>query len=93
MACRELARNYDSLFLCAICFEHKTQYILLHAPYSGTLWYFDISVICPLKSRRVDFVTIPPYFYSSRFCEILLYNCQLVVIMYELIYVVQATHR
>ena len=25
-------------------FEHKTQYLLIHAPYISALWYFDILV-------------------------------------------------
>ena len=50
---------------------------MLHIP---TLWYFDISVIYPHRVRRVKFVITTPSLYSSNICEILLYNCQLVVL-------------
>ena len=51
------------------------------------LWYFDITGICP---HRFCIFKYPHVSYSSNICEILFYNRQLVVIMNELIYVVQA---
>ena len=61
--------------------------------YRGVPLYFDISVICPHRFRIVKFVMIPHDLDISNICEILLYKRQLVVIMYELIYVVPAAHR
>ena len=61
--------------------------------YRGVPLYFDISVICPHRFRIVKFVIIPHDLDNSNICEILLYKRQLVVIMYELIYVVPAAHR
>ena len=56
------------------------------------LWYLGISLICPhifLSQNCYNSTCL----YSSNIGEILLYNSQLVVITYELIYIVQAAHR
>ena len=42
---------------------------------------------------KPNLLQYPHVLFSSNICEILLYNRQWVVIMYELIYVVQAAHR
>ena len=63
---------------------------MLHGP---AFWYFDTSVMCPRRFRRVKFVIIPRVLYSSsNICEVLLYNRQLIAMMYELIYAVQTAH-
>ena len=67
-------------------FEHKTEYLSIHGP----LWYFDISA--PIDFVESNLLLYPHVLYSSNICEILLYNHQLVVLMYELIYVVQVAH-
>ena len=78
-ACREPAGSYDKTTRTAICFEHKTQYILIRAPYIPALWYFGTSVIYPPWFRWVKLVVKPHVLYSSNICEILLYTRQLVV--------------
>ena len=42
-------------------FEHKTQYLLIHAPLTH-MGYFDTSVTYPQCFRRIKFVVIPPHF-------------------------------
>ena len=54
--------------------------------YIPALWYFDISVKCPHRFRRIKFVIKLHVLYSSNISEILLSNRQLPAIMYELIY-------
>ena len=61
MACREPARKLWQLCKVLIVFEHKTQYLLIHAPLPD-LWYFDTSVMYPQWFRRVKFVVLPPRF-------------------------------
>ena len=136
-ACREPAGSYDKTTRTAICFEHKTQYLLLRAPYTRIMVFWHISNIPPHPHphptphpppppppqpptphpptpppppppphphhhphlphptpppmiRRVKLVVIPHVLYNNNFCEILLYNRQLVVITHELIYGVRA---
>ena len=36
-ACRELAKDYNTLPELLYVFEHKTEYILIHAPYTRTV--------------------------------------------------------
>ena len=63
---------------------------ILHIP---ALCNFDTSVLYPQWFRRIKFVIIPHVLYSSHINEIFLYNRQVIVITYELIYVVPASHR
>ena len=42
-ACREPAGTYDKTTRTAICFEHKTQYILIRAPYTRIVVFWHIS--------------------------------------------------
>ena len=85
-ACREPAGSYDKTTRTPICFEHKTQYLLIRAPYTRIVVFWHISKIPPWLGR-VKLVVIPPHvLYSNYICEILLYNWQLVVITHELIY-------
>ena len=59
-ACHEPAGSYDKTTRTAICFEHKTQYLLIRAPYIPALWYFGTSVTYPPWFRWVKLVVIPP---------------------------------
>ena len=45
--CREPAGSYDKTTRTAICFEHKTQYILIRAPYARIVIFWHISNIPP----------------------------------------------
>ena len=62
-ACREPAGSYDKTTRTAICFEHKTQYLLIRAPYTRIVVFWHISNI-PRHPwfRRVKLVVIPPRF-------------------------------
>ena len=57
-ACREPAGSYDKTTRTAICFEHKTQYILIRAPYTRIVVFWHINNIHPWF-RRVKLVVIP----------------------------------
>ena len=62
-ACREPAESYDKTTRTAICFEHKTQYLLIRAPYTRIVVFWHISNIPPPPwFRRVKIVVIPPRF-------------------------------
>ena len=64
-------------------FEQKTQYILIHAPYTRMVVFWHISNIPAIF--LVKFVIIPLCFALKNIFEILLYSCHLVVITYGLI--------
>ena len=69
-ACCELMGSYNRLPEVLYVFEHKSQYLLIHAP--SALWYSGILVTYPHRFRRVKFVIIPHVLYSSNISEILL---------------------
>ena len=48
---REPARSYDKTTRTAICFEHKTQYLLIRAPYTRIVIFWHISNIHPMISQ------------------------------------------
>ena len=50
-ACREPAGSYDKFTRTVICFEHKTQYLLIRAPYTRILVFSHISNIPPMISQ------------------------------------------
>ena len=92
-ACREPAGSYDKATRTAIWFEHKTQYLLIRAPYTRIVVYWHINNIPPMISQSQISCNTPHVLYSSNICEILLYNRQLVVITHELSYGVRAAIR
>ena len=47
-ACREAARSYDRLRDVLYVFKHKTQYLLIHASYTGIVVCWHISNIPPV---------------------------------------------
>ena len=51
-ACREPAGSYDKTTRTAICFEHKTQYLLICAPYTRIVVFWHISNIPPMILQR-----------------------------------------
>ena len=46
-ACREPAGSYDKTTRTAICFEHKTQYISIRAPYTRIVVFWHTSNLPP----------------------------------------------
>ena len=50
-ACGEPAGSYDKTTRTAICFEHKTQYLLIRAPYTRIVVFWHISNIPPMISQ------------------------------------------
>ena len=50
-ACRKPAGSYDKTTRTAICFEHKTQYLLIRAPYTRIVVFWHISNIPPMISQ------------------------------------------
>ena len=50
-ACREPVGSYDKSTQTAMCFEHKTQYLLIRAPYTRILVFWHISNIPPMISQ------------------------------------------
>ena len=57
-ACPKPAGSHDKTTWTAICFEHKTQYLLIRAPYTRIVVFWHISNIPPWL-RRVKLVVIP----------------------------------
>ena len=49
-ACCEPAGSYDKTTQTAVCFEHKTQYLLIRAPYTHIVVFWHISNIPPMIS-------------------------------------------
>ena len=70
-----------------------SRYLLIHAPFTHILVFWHISNMPPIYFVESNLFWYPHVLYSSNICEILQYNCQLVVITYELINVVRAAHR
>ena len=50
-ACRDPAGSYDKTTRTAICFEHKTQYLLISALYACIVIFWHISNIPPMISQ------------------------------------------
>ena len=53
-ACREPAGSYDKTTRTAICFEHKTQYLLIRAPYTRIVVFWHISKIPPWLGSQIS---------------------------------------
>ena len=62
-ACREPAGSYDKTTWTAICFEHKTQYHLIRAPYTRIVVFWHISNIPPMISQSQ--ISCTPTFYIA----------------------------
>ena len=63
-ACCEPAGSYDKTTRTAICFEHKTQYLLIRGPYSLIVVFWHISNIRPMISQS-QISCNPPTFYIA----------------------------
>ena len=89
-ACRESAVDCNTLPELLCVFEHKNiLYIYIFMLHIRALWYFDTSVMYPNDFVQSNLLKHPHVLCCSNICEILLYQRQLVVITYELIYVVK----
>ena len=60
-ACREPAGSYDKTTRTAICFEHKTQYLLIRAPYTRIVVFWHISNIPPMASQSLNSCNTPMF--------------------------------
>ena len=53
-ACREPAGSYDKTTRTAICFEHKTQYLLIRAPYTRIVVFWHTGYKGPVTRQNVS---------------------------------------
>ena len=60
-ACRKPAGSYTDCSRCYMFLDIKRNIFQSMIPIPP-LWYFDTSVICPHRYRRIKFVIIPPMF-------------------------------
>ena len=70
-ACREPAGSYDNTTRTAICFEHKTQYLLIRAPYTRIVVFWHISNIPPMNSQSQISCNTPTLYIAAIFVR----NC------------------
>ena len=68
-ACREPAGSYDKTTRTAICFEHKTQYLLIRAPYTPIVVFWHISNIPPMISQSQISCNTPTFYIAAIFVK------------------------
>ena len=68
-ACREPAGSYDKTTRSAICFEHKTQYLLISAPYTRIVAFGHISNIPPMISQSQISCNTPTFYIAPIFVK------------------------
>ena len=68
-ACREPAGSYDKTSQAAICFEHKTKYILIRAPYTRIVVFWHISNIPPMISQSQISCNTPTFCIAAIFVK------------------------
>ena len=68
-ACREPAGSYDKTTGTAICFEHKTQYLLILAPYTRIVVFLHISNIPPMISHSQISCNTPTFYTAALFVK------------------------
>ena len=68
-ACREIAGSYDKTTRTAICFEHKTQYLLIRAPYTRIVVFWHISNIPPMISQSQISYNTPTFYIAAIFVK------------------------
>ena len=68
-ACREPAGSYDKTTRTALCFEHKTQYILIRAPYTRIVVFWHISNISPMISQSQISCNTPMFYIAAIFVK------------------------
>ena len=68
-ACREPAGSYDKTTRTAICFEHKTQYLLICAPYTRIVVFWHIRNIPPMISQSQISCNTPTFYIAAIFVK------------------------
>ena len=68
-ACREPAGSYDKTTRTARCFEHKTQYLLIGAPYNRIVVFWHISNIPPMISQSQVSCNTPTFYIAAIFVK------------------------
>ena len=68
-ACREPAGSYDKTTRTAICFEHKTQYLLIRAPYTRIVVFWHISKILPMIGQSQISCNTPTFCIATIFVK------------------------
>ena len=68
-ACREPAGSYDKTTRTAICFEHKTQYLLIRAPYTRIVVFWHISKIPPMIGQSQISCNTPTFCIATIFVK------------------------
>ena len=68
-ACSEPAGSYDKTTRTAICFEHKTQYLLIRAPYTLIVVFWHISNIPPMISQSQISCNTPTVYITAIFVK------------------------
>ena len=68
-ACREPVGSYDKTTRTAICFEHKTQYLLIRAPYTRIVVFWHISNIPPMASQSQISCNTPAFCIAAIFVK------------------------
>ena len=68
-ACREPAGSYDKTTRSAICFEHKTQYLLIRAPYTRIVVFWHINNIPPMISQSQISCNTPTFYIAAIFVK------------------------
>ena len=69
-------KNHSAFYLCydkttraAICFEHKTQYLLIRAPYTRIVVFWHISNIPPMISQSQISCNTPTFCIAAIFVK------------------------
>ena len=68
-ACREPAGSYDKTTGTTICFEHKTRYLLIGAPYTRIVVFWHISNIPPMISQSQISCNTPTFYKATIFVK------------------------
>ena len=68
-ACCEPVGSYDKTTRTAICFEHKTQYLLIRAPYTRIVVFWHISYIPPMISQSQISCHTPTFYIAAIFVK------------------------
>ena len=66
---REPAGSYDNATRTAICFEHKTQYLLIRAPYTLIVVFWHISKIPPMIGQSQISCNTPTFCIATIFVK------------------------
>ena len=61
--------SYDKTTRTAICLEHKTQYLLIHAPYTRIVVFWHISNIPPMISQSQISCDTPTFYIAAIFVK------------------------